>query len=194
VLTVNETERLLLASSNGDSPLLSKRDRALLELVYATGARITEAIMLNLEDLDLPAHTVSLHGKGDRLRSVPLGPMAVEALEIYLAESRPAIAAVSAEGTDALFLNARGGRLTRQSAWMVIRNAAERANIVEDVSPHTLRHSFASHLLEGGADVKAVQELLGHASVTTTQLYTQAPAPRLREVYALAHPTQKSKS
>jgi integrase/recombinase XerD len=169
-----------------------QRDRALLEFLYATGARISEAVGLDVDDLHLerpeegPA-VVRLTGKGSKERVVPLGSYALSALEAYLVRGRPSLVG-KGKGTPALFLNARGGRLSRQSAWTALKAAAERAGIEKTVSPHTLRHSFATHLLEGGADVRVVQELLGHASVTTTQVYTLVTAETLREVYAAAHP------
>ncbi len=170
--------------------LLGLRDRALLEFLYATGARISEAVGLDVDDVDRSAGVVRLFGKGSKERIVPVGSFAVAAVDAYLVRGRPALARQSraARGVPALFLNARGGRLSRQSAWQVLRDAAERAGIVEHVSPHTLRHSFATHLLQGGADVRTVQELLGHASVTTTQIYTLVTVDALREVYAVAHP------
>jgi integrase/recombinase XerD len=163
------------------------RDRALLELLYATGARISEAVGLDLDDLDPADAAVVLRGKGDKDRVVPVGRMALSAVSDYLVRGRPGLVAAG-RGTPALFVNNRGGRLTRQSAWTVLRRAAQRAGVTAAVSPHTLRHSFATHLLDGGADVRVVQELLGHASVTTTQLYTLVTVDRLREVYATAHP------
>jgi integrase/recombinase XerD len=173
------------------------RDRALLELLYGTGARISEAIGLDVDDLDLDSGAASgpagagasvlLHGKGGRDRVVPVGSYATAALDAYLVRARPLLVSAG-KGTPAVFLNARGGRLSRQSAWTVLVKAAERAGVKADVSPHTLRHSFATHLLDGGADVRVVQELLGHASVTTTQVYTLVTVDRLREVYATAHP------
>ncbi|HEX5401384.1 MAG TPA: site-specific tyrosine recombinase XerD [Pseudonocardiaceae bacterium] len=165
----------------------SVRDRALLELLYSTGARISEAVGLDLDAVDRVDRTVLLDGKGGKQRLVPVGRPALAALEAYLVRSRPALAAAG-RGTPAVFLNVRGGRLSRQSAWQVLKDAAERAGITVPVSPHTLRHSFATHLLEGGADVRVVQELLGHASVTTTQVYTLVTVTTLREVYATAHP------
>jgi integrase/recombinase XerD len=165
----------------------SVRDKALLELLYSTGARISEAVGLDLDAVDRVDRTVLLDGKGGKQRLVPVGRPALAALEAYLVRSRPALAAAG-RGTPAVFLNARGGRLSRQSAWQVLKDAAERAGIGVPVSPHTLRHSFATHLLEGGADVRVVQELLGHASVTTTQVYTLVTVTTLREVYATSHP------
>lgn len=190
-ISVSEVTRILEAVSL-DTPS-GLRDRALLEFLYSTGARISEAVGLDVDDLSLeriPAKgpdVVRLFGKGSKERLVPLGSYAARALDDYLVRGRPA-ASAKGKGTPALFLNARGGRLSRQSAWTILKNAAEKANIGRDVSPHTLRHSFATHLLEGGADVRVVQELLGHASVTTTQVYTLVTAETLREVYAAAHP------
>ncbi|MBB3084733.1 site-specific tyrosine recombinase XerD [Geodermatophilus sabuli] len=166
------------------------RDRALLELLYGTGARISEAVGLAVDDLDRGQRVVRLAGKGGKQRLVPVGSFAVRAVEDYLVRARPALATAGRSGGrgGALFLNARGGSLSRQSAWAILRTAAERAGLGEEVSPHTLRHSFATHLLDGGADVRVVQELLGHASVTTTQVYTLVTVDRLREVYASSHP------
>ncbi|WP_037077884.1 site-specific tyrosine recombinase XerD [Pseudonocardia spinosispora] len=187
-LPLAQVERLLEACGL-DEPL-SLRDRALLELLYSTGARISEAIGLDLDDVDLQSRAALLSGKGGKQRMVPIGRPAVAALEAYRVRSRPGLAS-KGRGTPALFLNARGGRLSRQSAWQVLRTAAERAGVTEPVSPHTLRHSFATHLIEGGADVRVVQELLGHASVTTTQIYTLVTVDSLREVFALAHPRSR---
>jgi len=163
------------------------RDRALLEFLYSTGARISEAVGLDRDDVDGPARTVLLRGKGGKQRLVPVGRPALAALDAYLVRGRPTLAA-RGRGLHAVFLNARGARLSRQSAWAVLRDAVARTEIAAAVSPHTLRHSFATHLLEGGADVRVVQELLGHASVTTTQIYTLVTVDNLREVYATAHP------
>jgi integrase/recombinase XerD len=185
-ISVDQVEALLAAAALGDSPT-SRRDRALLEVLYGCGARISEAVGLDLDDLDLEAGSVRLHGKGSKQRVVPLGSFARDAATAYLVRSRPLFAARGV-GTPAVFLNSRGGRLSRQSAWTALRAAAERAGLSSTVSPHTLRHSFATHLLDGGADVRTVQELLGHASVTTTQIYTLVTAEKLREVYAAAHP------
>lgn len=163
------------------------RDRALLEVLYSTGARISEAVGLDLDDIDAAERTVLLDGKGGKQRLVPIGRPALDALDAYLVRARPGLAA-GGRGSPAVFLNVRGGRLSRQSAWQTLKVAAERAGLTASVSPHTLRHSFATHLLEGGADVRVVQELLGHASVTTTQIYTLVTVNTLREVYATAHP------
>ncbi|GEM35389.1 tyrosine recombinase XerD [Nocardia neocaledoniensis NBRC 108232] len=164
------------------------RDRALLELLYSTGARISEMVGLDVDDIDAGQRCVVLRGKGGKQRLVPIGRPALAAVDAYLVRGRPSLAASGKGSGGALFLNARGGRLSRQSAWQVLQTAAERAGIGAAVSPHTLRHSFATHLLDGGADVRVVQELLGHASVTTTQIYTLVTVSTLREVWATAHP------
>ncbi|UVS78336.1 Tyrosine recombinase XerD [Actinokineospora sp. UTMC 2448] len=163
------------------------RDRALLELLYSTGARISEAVGLDLDDIDATDRAVRLDGKGGKQRIVPIGRPALAALDAYLVRARPALAS-GGRGSPAVFLNVRGGRLSRQSAWTALKTAADAAGISASVSPHTLRHSFATHLLEGGADVRVVQELLGHASVTTTQIYTLVTVTTLQEVYVSAHP------
>lgn len=185
-ISVQEVSRLLAAAGSGDTAL-SLRDQALLELLYGTGARISEVVGLTLDELDRVEGLVRLDGKGGRQRIVPVGSYALRAVEAYVVRGRPALA-VAGKGTPALFVNARGGPLSRQSAWAVLKAAAGRAGLTVEVSPHTLRHSFATHLLDGGADVRVVQELLGHASVTTTQIYTLVTVDRLREVYAGAHP------
>ncbi len=236
-ITVDEVERLLAAAGPMPGPGSGAaaagpgqlRDRALLEFLYGTGARISEAVGLDIDELDLAGEgVVRLSGKGGKQRIVPVGSYASQALQAYLVRARPSLAAAAgrsaaprarvaaapapraaaapgpraaaipkaraaaapkarAPATAAVFLNARGGRLTRQGAWMVLHAAAARAGL-DQVSPHTLRHSFATHLLDGGADIRVVQELLGHASVTTTQVYTLVTVDRLREVYAAAHP------
>ena len=185
-LSVDDVEALLHAAGFDGTPL-AVRDRALLEVLYGSGARISEAVGLDVDDLDLDSGSVRLFGKGSKERVVPLGSFAVAALEAYLVRTRPSLAGAGGGGP-AIFLNARGGRLSRQSAWTVLRAAAVKAGLSSAVSPHTLRHSFATHLLDGGADVRVVQELLGHASVTTTQIYTLVTIDRLREVYAASHP------
>ena len=191
-LPLSDVERLLTAAGAAGTAL-ALRDRALLELLYASGARISEAVGLDVDDLDLVSDertgAVLLRGKGGKQRVVPFGGPARTALEAWLVRGRPQVAAVGTGDTrGAVFLNSRGGRLSRQSAWTVLDRAAARAGVTAEVSPHTLRHSFATHLLEGGADVRTVQELLGHASVTTTQVYTLVTVDSLREVYAAAHP------
>jgi integrase/recombinase XerD len=177
------------------SDLISSRDKALVELLYATGARVSELINLNTLDIstvDMQAGTtttVKLKGKGGKERVVPIGSFAVAAVNDYLVRSRPTLLKVSTQ--KALFLNQRGGRLSRQSAWNLVASAAERAGLSDQVTPHSMRHSFATHLLDGGADIRVVQELLGHASVTTTQIYTLITIDRLRESYSSAHPRSK---
>jgi integrase/recombinase XerD len=188
-LTIDEV-LALLEGAGGDGPAdgpLTLRNRALLELLYSTGSRISEAVGLDVDDIDTQARTALLRGKGGKQRLVPVGRPAIQALDAYLVRGRSELAR-RGRGTPAMFLNARGGRLSRQSAWQVLQDAAERAGITSGVSPHMLRHSFATHLLEGGADVRVVQELLGHASVTTTQIYTLVTVHALREVWAGAHP------
>jgi integrase/recombinase XerD len=184
----------LIEAAGAVDPPRGLRDRALLELLYGTGARISEAVGLAVDDLDKGQAAVRLAGKGGKHRIVPVGSYALAAVEEYLVRARPALAAQGIRGPrgGALFLNVRGGPLSRQSAWAILRSAAERAHLTQEVSPHTLRHSFATHLLDGGADVRVVQELLGHASVTTTQVYTLVPVDRLREVYATSHPRARS--
>jgi integrase/recombinase XerD len=184
-ISVDDVERLLEAAGFDGTPL-ALRDRALLEILYGTGARISEAVGLDVDDL-VDRDAVVLRGKGGKERVVPVGSYARRAVDDYLVRARPALAAAG-RGTPRLFLNARGGALSRQSAWTILRVAAERAGLATEISPHTLRHSYATHLLDGGADVRVVQELLGHASVTTTQVYTLVTVDRLREVYATAHP------
>lgn len=191
-LTVDQIMSILEIS--GDD-LISLRDRALLELLYATGARVTEIINLNTTDIsstqndDSQVTTIRVKGKGGKERVVPIGSYGLTAVNDYLTRSRPTLCKVLTQ--KALFLNQRGGRLTRQSAWSVVANRAARAGLAEVVTPHSMRHSFATHLLDGGADIRVVQELLGHASVTTTQIYTLITIDRLRESYASAHPRSK---
>ena len=187
-LTHEQVEALLGATDGDDAVRL--RDKALLELLYATGARVSEAVALDVDDLVGPDGTpelVRVVGKGDKQRIVPVGSFARAAIEAYLVRARPLLIS-GARATPALFLGARGARLSRQNAWLIIRAAAERAGLTVEVSPHSLRHSFATHLLVGGADVRVVQELLGHASVATTQLYTHVTIDGLRDVYQQAHP------
>jgi integrase/recombinase XerD len=181
----------LLATADGDD-VRSLRDKALLELLYATGARISEASALDVDDIlttaqSTSADTVRLFGKGGKQRIVPLGSYARAALDAYLVRGRPALAA-HGTGTPALFLGARGGRLSRQNAWLIVQARAGQAQLGVTISPHTFRHSFATHLLAGGADVRVVQELLGHSSVATTQIYTLVTADTLRDMYTSAHP------
>ncbi len=192
-ITVDQIEKLLAAA--GPDPAdeaamaadpVRVRDRAILELLYATGARISELINLDLDDLVDPT-LVRLFGKGSKERIVPVGGYAQRALDSYLVRTRPTLVG-QGKGTPALFLNQRGGRLSRQSSWQIISEAARVAELPGEISPHTFRHSFATHLLEGGADVRVVQELLGHSSVATTQIYTLVTVDKLREIYGTAHP------
>jgi len=189
-LSVSEVQTLLDSTVGDDPPAL--RDRALLEFLYATGARISEALSLTIDDIvddNLRcAPAVRVTGKGNKQRIVPVGSFARDAMDAYLTRSRPAL--VSARGTAAamVFVGNRGGALSRQNAWLILRGAAERAQLTQALSPHTLRHSFATHVLAGGADIRVVQELLGHSSVSTTQIYTKVTIDTLREVYQSAHP------
>ncbi|MDO5671885.1 MAG: site-specific tyrosine recombinase XerD [Actinomycetaceae bacterium] len=187
-LSIEEVERLIEAAGMGEGPI-PLRDRALLETLYATGARISEAMSLAPDDLDLQSDMPCVHlfGKGRKERIVPIGSYATRAIEAYVVRGRPVLAA-QGRSSNFLFLNSRGRPLSRQSAWGILQVAAQRAKIISEVSPHTLRHSFATHLLSGGADIRVVQELLGHSSITTTQIYTKVSLEMLREVYAQAHP------
>jgi integrase/recombinase XerD len=195
VLTVEEVERLL--EINGDTTPVSLRDRSLLELLYAAGLRISEAVGLDCDDLDLEDGLVRVIGKGDRERQVPVGEVAIAWLSRYAEEARPGLLAAGRAGGSAgaggshggaFFLSVRGERLDRRRAWEILVATARAAGLKDGVSPHTLRHSFATHLLEGGADLRIVQELLGHASINTTQLYTHLTGERIKDVYARAHP------
>jgi len=187
-----QTIEALIETASGPDPA-DLRDRALLEFLYGTGARVSEAVGLDIDDLDLEAGLVRLHGKGDKQRVVPLGSYAAASVGAYLAAARPKLAEAGPGPGAAVFLNSRGRRLSRQGAWGRLQRAATAAGLPPgSISPHTLRHSFATHLLDGGADVRVVQELLGHASVSTTQIYTLVTVDRLREVYAAAHPRARA--
>jgi integrase/recombinase XerD len=175
----------VLAATDGDDPQ-RMRDKALLELLYATGARVSEAVALNVDDV-IDGDVVRLFGKGNKQRIGPVGSFARAAIDTYLVRARPGFS-LRGPSTPALFLGSRGQRVSRQNAWLIIRAAAERADLGFEISPHTFRHSFATHLLAGGADVRVVQELLGHSSVATTQIYTQVTADTLRDMYTTAHP------
>jgi integrase/recombinase XerD len=192
ILTVDEVARLLEASADATTEQPGRiRDRTLLELLYAAGLRVSEAIRLDIEDVSLDGAFVRVIGKGDRERLVPIGEEAVGWLRRYLDAVRPAwlaVAHVQPVRGGPVFLTARGRRLARQQAWMAVKAAAANAGLNDRVSPHTFRHSFATHLLEGGADLRVVQELLGHATISTTQLYTHLTGERIREIYARAHP------
>ena len=183
-ISIEQMESVLSATDGDD--VQSLRDKALLELLYATGARISEAVALNVDDL-VDGDIVRLFGKGSKQRIVPVGSFARLAIDAYLVRARPTFSARGA-ATPALFLGSRGHRVSRQNAWLIIRAAAERAKLGLEISPHTFRHSFATHLLAGGADVRVVQELLGHSSVATTQIYTMVTADTLRDMYTTAHP------
>jgi integrase/recombinase XerD len=175
----------VLDAARGDTPQ-SLRDTALLEVLYATGARISEAVDLNVDDV-IDGDVVRLFGKGGKQRIVPLGSFAREAIDAYLVRARP-VFSVRGTSTPALFLGSRGQRVSRQNAWLILQAVAERAHLGIEISPHTFRHSFATHLLAGGADVRVVQELLGHSSVATTQIYTLVTADTLRDMYTTSHP------
>ena len=182
-LTIDEVGKLLDACP--DETPAQLRDKALLEVLYATGARISELLALVVDDIAETRDFIKVTGKGDKQRIVPVGGAAQRALEAYLVRGRPAL---TTGKSHAVFLNKRGGALSRQSSWTIIKDAASRAGLDKAISPHTMRHSFATHLLEGGADVRTVQELLGHASVTTTQIYTHITPENLREVWTSSHP------
>ncbi|MCU1558445.1 MAG: tyrosine recombinase XerD [Microbacteriaceae bacterium] len=188
-ISIEQMTAVLDAASGDD--IQSLRDRALLELLYATGARISEAVDLNVDDIigdeGGSVDVVRLFGKGGKQRIVPLGSFARNAIDAYLVRARPLLS-VRGTATPALFLGLRGQRVSRQNAWLIIRARAEKAKLGFEISPHTFRHSFATHLLAGGADVRVVQELLGHSSVATTQIYTQVTADTLRDMYTTAHP------
>lgn len=188
-ITVDQMVALIDAA--GSESEVQIRDRALLELLYATGARISEVVGLNVDDVTAEDWLIRVRGKGGKQRIVPLGSFAREALDAYVVRIRPLFSSRGV-ATPALFLGPRGGRLSRQSAWLVVRAAAERAHLAGEISPHTFRHSFATHLLAGGADVRVVQELLGHSSVSTTQIYTLVTVDTLRESYANAHPRARA--
>ena len=195
-LTITQIVSMIEAAHRQGQPI-SLRDQAMLELLYSSGARVSELIGINLNDLssmqtnDGSITTLKLRGKGTKERIVPLGSFASKAIDNYVTRVRPELAAKSAKTTSALFLNSRGSRISRQSAWQMVLDAAEAAGVSEHVSPHVFRHSYATHLLDGGADIRVVQELLGHASVTTTQIYTLITIDKVRESYSLAHPRAK---
>lgn len=191
VLSIDEVQRLIEAASLGEgNDPISLRDRALLEFLYGTGARVSEAVGLQLNDIHYDEKIVLLHGKGDKMRYVPLGSYACEAMKKYLNNGRDILMKRSKGDYElnTIFLNKRGKKLSRQSAWEIIQVSAQRAGLQKDVHPHTLRHCFATHLLQGGADIRTVQELLGHASVTTSQIYTHISPITLMETYAASHP------
>jgi integrase/recombinase XerD len=188
-LSLQDVESLI-ANAHREADLISLRDVALVELLYATGGRVSEIISVKISDISKLGENeilaIRLQGKGGKERIVPVGKFAQQSLDQYLVRLRPSL--LKERRNDSLFLNARGTKLSRQSAWSIIDAAAKRAGLLEHVTPHSLRHSFATHLLDGGADIRVVQELLGHSSVTTTQIYTLVTIDRLRESYAQAHP------
>lgn len=187
----------MIESAYKESEPITLRDQAMLELLYSSGARVSELIGINVNDLSTTATndgeitTLKLRGKGSKERIVPLGSFATKAIENYCVRIRPDLVAKGREITSALFVNTRGGRISRQSAWQIVLNSAKAAGVTDHVSPHVFRHSYATHLLDGGADIRVVQELLGHASVTTTQIYTLITIDKVRESYSLAHPRAK---
>ena len=195
-LTIVQIVSMIDAAFREGQPVTT-RDQAMLELLYSSGARVSELIGINLNDLssietdDGVITTLKLRGKGSKERIVPLGSFASKSIENYLVRVRPDLAAKSAKTTSALFLNLRGTRISRQTAWKLVLDAAEAAGVTDHVSPHVFRHSYATHLLDGGADIRVVQELLGHASVTTTQIYTLITIDKVRESYSMAHPRAK---
>jgi len=185
VLSLSEVEALLSAPDL--STHFGIRDQAMLELLYATGIRVSELINLNVEDVHLTMGFVRCIGKGNKERIIPIGQTAIKVTERYLREGRPALQSKK-QTEDALFLNHRGNRLSRQGFWKILKGLAKKANIEKELTPHTLRHSFATHLLENGADLRAVQEMLGHADISTTQIYTHVTKARIRDVYSKFHP------
>ena len=195
-LTIDQILSMINAAYRESDPI-TLRDQAMLELLYSSGARVSELIGINLNDLSIVQSddgeitTLKLRGKGSKERIVPLGSFASKAIDDYCVRVRPSLLAKNPKGNAALFLNSRGGRISRQSAWQMVLNSAKDAGVTEHVSPHIFRHSYATHLLDGGADIRVVQELLGHASVTTTQIYTLITIDKVRESYSLAHPRAK---
>jgi integrase/recombinase XerD len=192
-LSIDEITKLIESAKREGDPM-SPRDFAILELLYSTGARVSEIVGINIADLSLSkigsdeVSVLKLKGKGSKERFVPLGRFAISALDDYLVRTRPGLVEKSSKANSALFLNSRGGRLSRQSAWQIVLDAAVATNLSGKVSPHVFRHSYATHLLDGGADIRVVQELLGHSSVTTTQIYTLITIDKVRESYSSAHP------
>jgi integrase/recombinase XerD len=197
-LTVAEITSLI-EGTTGEDEIVSMRNRAILELLYSTGGRVSEIVGLNLSDIteiksdSSDVRVLKLHGKGGKERIVPMGSFSIKALDDYVVRVRPALLQKNAKTkSDALFLNQKGTRISRQSAWQIVVDSAKRCGLSEGISPHMFRHSFATHLLDGGADIRVVQELLGHASVTTTQIYTLITIDKIRESYSLAHPRARS--
>ena len=185
----------LIDGSVTDDQVISLRNKAILELLYSTGGRVSEIVGLNMNDVSESneVRVIKLRGKGGKERVVPMGSFAVKALDDYLVRVRPALVLKNVKNkNDALFLNQRGTRISRQSAWQIVVDSAKKSGLSEGISPHVFRHSFATHLLDGGADIRVVQELLGHSSVTTTQIYTLITIDKIRESYSLAHPRARS--
>ena len=195
-LSIDEITRLIDSAKREGDPI-SLRDFSMLELLYSSGARVSEIVGVNTSDISITqtndgdVTVLKLRGKGSKERIVPLGKFAVAALEDYFTRTRPSLAAKNSKSEPALFLNSRGRRLSRQSAWQIVLDAAVATGLVGKVSPHVFRHSYATHLLDGGADIRVVQELLGHSSVTTTQIYTLITIDKVRESYSTAHPRAK---
>ena len=196
-LPFDEIMKMINAAYRESEPI-TLRDQTMVELLYSSGARVSELIGINISDINVvdgangPVTTLKLRGKGSKERIVPLGSFATKSIEDYLVRIRPGLAAKNAKNNPALFLNARGGRISRQSAWNLVLRCAEDAGITAHVSPHVFRHSYATHLLDGGADIRVVQELLGHSSVTTTQIYTLITIDKVRESYSTAHPRARN--
>lgn len=186
VLSMHEVEQLIEAPDR--KKLQGKRDYALLEILYGTGMRVSELLDLNLSDIHLTMGFVRVFGKGGKERIIPLGGKAIEACTVYIEEARPKFIQKIMTPVDALFVNMRGGRLTRQGCWKIIKKYALETNLTKELTPHILRHSFATHLIENGADLRAVQEMLGHSDISTTQIYTHVSRSRLKEVYTKFHP------
>ena len=188
-ISVTQTRRLLEEPAKENTPE-AIRDKAMLELLYASGMRVSELVSLNISDIDIAGGYVRCFGKGNKERMIPIYPRATQSIEQYLKEARPQIAGSKVE-EPALFLNVRGERLTRQGLWQILKGYAKSARIEVEVTPHTLRHSFATHMLNGGADLRMVQELLGHANISTTQVYTHLTSDHVRRTYEKSHPRAK---
>lgn len=193
-LTIAQITSLIEGSSNEDD-LISLRNKAILELLYSTGGRVSEIVGINLSDIfeSNDVRVIKLRGKGGKERVVPMGSFSIKALDDYVVRVRPSLQLKSSKSkSEALFLNQRGTRISRQSAWQIVVDSARKSGLSDGISPHVFRHSFATHLLDGGADIRVVQELLGHSSVTTTQIYTLITIDKIRESYSLAHPRARS--